>query len=216
MQNMDPVVLAVIIANVVFSMIGFKNLEIFNKYKFHVGSINKGEKLRMFTSGFLHADFTHLLFNMYTLYIFAPIVVGALGGTNFLLIYLASLLLGSLLSLFFHKNEPHYSAIGASGAVSGVLYSSILIYPDMSLYLFFIPIPIPSYVFGIGYLLYSIYGMKKQHGNIGHDAHFGGAVGGYVLTLILMPSLLQANMLMVGLLAVPIVLLYFLHKTGRI
>ena len=216
MQNVNSIILAVIIANVIVSLIGFKNLEFFNKYKFQVGSINKGEKLRMFTSGFLHADFSHLLFNMYTLYVFAPIVVGALGGMNFLLVYVVSLLLGSLLSLFFHKNESHYSAIGASGAVSGILYASILIYPDMSLYLFFIPIPIPSYVFGIGYLLYSIYGMKKQHGNIGHDAHFGGAVGGYVLTLALMPSLLQANLLMVGLLAIPIVLLYFMHKTGKI
>lgn len=216
MQNVNTILLAVIIANVIVSLIGFKNLDFFNKYKFHVGSINKGEKLRMFTSGFLHADFSHLLFNMYTLYIFAPIVLGALGGMNFLLVYAVSLLLGSLLSLFFHKNEPHYSAIGASGAVSGILYASILIYPDMSLYLFFIPIPIPSYIFGIGYLLYSIYGMKKQHGNIGHDAHFGGAVGGYVLTLALMPSLLETNMLMVGLLAIPIVLLFFLHKMGKI
>ena len=217
MQNMDPMVLAIIIANVIVSLIGFKNLDFFNKYKFHVGSINKGEKLRMFTSGFLHADFTHLLFNMYTLYIFAPIVVNALGGTNFLLIYLASLLLGSVLSLFFHKNEPHYSASGASGAVSGVVYGAVLIDPFMKLYPFGIAqLGMPGYIFGIGYLLYSIYGMKKQHGNIGHDAHFGGAVGGYVLTLALMPSLLETNVLMVGLLAIPIVLLYFLHKTGKI
>jgi len=201
---------------VVFSLIGFNKPEIFNKYKFNIGAIDAGEKLRMFTSGFLHADWSHLLFNMYTLYVFAPIVIVGLGDANFLLVYVASLLLGSVLSYYFHKNEPYYSAIGASGAVSGVLYSSILLNPNMSLYLFFIPIPIPSYVFGIGYLLYSIYGMKKQQGNIGHDAHFGGAVGGYILTLLIMPSLLESNMLMVGLLAIPIVLLYFMHKSGKI
>jgi len=216
MQNIDPVILIVIIANVLFSMTGFSKSEIFEKYKFNIASIKGGEKLRMFTSGFLHADYMHLFFNMYTLYMFAPIVVNSLGGTNFLLIYVASLLLGSVLSFYFHKNEPYYSAIGASGAVSGILYSSILLYPDMSLYLFFIPVPIPSYIFGIGYLLYSIYGMKNQHGNIGHDAHFGGAVGGYIITLLLAPSLLQTNILMVGLLAIPIVLLFFLNKTGKI
>ena len=216
MQNINTVILIVIIANVLFSMTGFSKPEIFEKYKFNILSIKNGEKIRMFTSGFLHADYMHLFFNMYTLYIFAPIVVNSLGGINFLLIYIASLLLGNVLSFYFHKNEPYYSAIGASGAVSGILYSSILLYPDMSLYLFFIPIPIPSFVFGIGYLLYSIYGMKKQHGNIGHDAHFGGAVGGYIITLLLVPSLIETNMLMVILLAIPIVLLYFLHKTGKI
>ena len=216
MQNINTVILIVIIANVLFSMTGFSKPEIFEKYKFNILSIKNGEKIRMFTSGFLHADYMHLFFNMYTLYIFAPIVVNSLGGINFLLIYIASLLLGNVLSFYFHKNEPYYSAIGASGAVSGILYSSILLYPDMSLYLFFIPIPIPSFVFGIGYLLYSIYGMKKQHGNIGHDAHFGGAVGGYIITLLLVPSLIETNMLMVVLLAIPIVLLYFLHKTGKI
>ena len=185
MDNIDKVVLLVIIANVLFSMLGFNKPEVFEKYKFNIARIKSGEQLRMVTSGFLHADYMHLFFNMYTLYMFAPIVVYKLGQLNFVLIYLASLLLGSIFSFFFHKNEPHYSAIGASGAVSGILYASILLYPDMSLYLFFIPVPIPSYIFGIGYLLYSIYGMRNRHGNIGHDAHFGGAVGGYFFTLFL-------------------------------
>jgi membrane associated rhomboid family serine protease len=86
----------------------------------------------------------------------------------------------------------------------------------MELYLFIIPIPIPAYNFGIVYLLYSIYGMKKRVGNIGHDAHFGGAVGGYVITLILMPSLFETELLMVCLLAIPIVVLFIMHKLGKI
>jgi len=216
MENLDKVILMIIAANVVFSLYGFSKQEIFEKYKFNIAGIQKGEKLRMFTSAFLHADYMHLFFNMYTLYMFAPIVVIKLGQLNFLLIYLASLLLGSMFSYFFHKHEPYYSAIGASGAVSGILYASILLYPDMSLYIFFIPIPIPSYVFGIGYLLYSIYGMKSKTGNIGHDAHFGGAVGGFLLTLLLMPSLLQTNIVMVGLLAIPIIILFVLIKMGKI
>lgn len=116
---------------------------------------------------------------MLTLYFFANVVIQDLGAFKFILVYVASLIIGSLFSLFFHKNEYHYSAVGASGAVTGILYSAILLYPNMSLYLFFIPIPIPAYIFGIVYLLYSIYGMKSRIGNIGHTAHFGGAVGGY-------------------------------------
>ena len=153
---------------------------------------------------------------MLTLYFFAPIVIGLLGNWEFIVVYLGSLVLGNLLSYYFHKDEYHFSAVGASGAVSGILYSAILLNPDMSLYMFFIPVPIPAYIFGIGYLLYSIYGMRANNDNIGHDAHFGGAVGGYVITLLMVPVLLQINTLMVGLLAIPIVILFILNKTGKI
>lgn len=216
MGNIAIVVLVVIVLNVVFSYQGFNNRSLFDKYKFHIGAIQGGEKVRMFSSGFLHGDWMHLLFNMYSLYMFAPIVESTLGPINFLIIYVGALLIGNFLSYFFHKNEYHYTAIGASGAVSGIIYSSILIYPEMSLQFFIIPIPIPGYIFGIGYLLYSIYGMKSNRDNIGHDAHFGGAIGGYVLTLLIMPSLLKTSMLMVILLAIPIVILYFLIKSGKL
>jgi membrane associated rhomboid family serine protease len=163
------------------------------------------EKIRMLTSGFLHVDWMHLGFNMYALYVFGDIIATILGAIPFLIIYLGSLVAGSLYTLYYHKKEPYYSAVGASGAVSGIIYSSILLFPDMQLLLFF-AIPIPGYVFGVGYLLYSIYGMKKQLGNIGHAAHLGGAIGGFVLTLALKPELFFINKTMVLLLAVPIVL----------
>ena len=206
-ENINRAVLLIIIANVLFSMKGFNDYAFLDKYKFQVRSILSGEKIRMLTAGFLHADFMHLGFNMYALYLFGGIVAGILGMPNFLIIYFLSLLAGSLYALKQHKNEPYYSAVGASGAVSGIVYSSILLYPDMSLYLFFIPIPIPGYIFGVGYLLYSIYGMKKQIGNVGHSAHLGGAIGGYAITLLLNPSLFSTNKFMVILLAVPIALL---------
>ena len=130
---------------------------------------------------------------------------------------------GSLLSLYFHKNEYHYSAVGASGAVTGILYAAILLNPEREYYFLFLPsrigdvdLGIPGYVLGIGYLLYSIYGMKNRIGNIGHDAHFGGAIGGYVITLILSPWLFETNLLMIGLLALPILLLFGLKKAGKI
>ena len=216
MYNLDPVTIAIIVANVIMSLKGFDDRLFFEKYKFNVGSIRRGEQIRMFSSGFLHVDTTHLLFNMITLYFFASYVIGSLGTLNFIIIYVASLIFGNLLSLYFHKEEYWYSAVGASGAVTGVLYAAILLDPGMSLYMFFIPIPIPGYIFGIAYLMYSIYGMKNRIGNIGHDAHFGGAVGGYAVTLILMPSLFKTDLGHIGLLAIPILILFVLYKTGKL
>lgn len=216
MYNLGIVKIVIIASNVIMSFKGFDDRLFFEKYKFNVGSIRRGEQIRMISSGFLHADTTHLLMNMVTLYFFAGTVINQLGNFNFVIIYIAGLIFGNLLSLYFHKDEYWYSAIGASGAVTGILYAAILLEPSMSLYMFFIPIPIPGYVFGIGYLLYSIYGIKNRVGNIGHDAHFGGAVGGYALTLLLMPSLFKTDIGHVGLLAIPIIILYVMHKTGKL
>ena len=207
MNNINQAVLLIIIANVLVSMKGFNDYSFLDKYKFQVSRIISGEKIRALTSGFLHVDWMHLGFNMYALYLFGDIVASLLGTPNFLIIYFGSLLAGSLYSLQYHKNEPYYSAVGASGAVSGIVYSSILLYPGMELYLFFIPIPIPGYIFGVGYLLYSIYGMKKQLGNVGHSAHLGGAIGGFAITLLLYPSLFATNKILVTSLGIPILLL---------
>ncbi len=216
MGDFSLVTLAIIAANVIVSFKGFNDFSFFERYKFNSAAVKSGDKIRIFSSGFLHVDTAHLFLNMLTLYFFADVVIASLGSIQFLLIYIASLFLGNLLSYFFHKDEVNYNAVGASGAVSGIIYAAILLYPDMNLYLFLIPIPIPAYVFGIGYMLYSIYGMKNRVGNIGHDAHFGGAVGGYLLTLILAPWVFTSHLLMVILLAIPIVLLFFLQKTGKI
>jgi membrane associated rhomboid family serine protease len=216
MGNLSLITIIIIGANIIFSMKGFNDFSFFEKYKFNIGAIKRGEQIRMISSGFLHADMQHLLFNMFTLYFFADVVIYYLNPFYFIILYIGSLLVGNLLSYYFHKNEYHYSAVGASGAVMGVLYSAILLDPEMRLGFMFIPIPIPGYVFGIGYLLYSIYGMKNKVGNIGHDAHFGGAIGGYVITLVLAPWLFQENLLMVGLLSVPIILLYVMRKNGKI
>ncbi|TVZ57213.1 rhomboid family protein [Lutibacter sp. Hel_I_33_5] len=205
--DINQVVLIVIVATVLVSIKGFNDFSFFESYKFQVSRILNGEKLRMISSGFLHVDWLHLGFNMYALYLFGNIVSSNLGNINFLIIYVGSLLAGSIYSLTFHKTAPYYSAVGASGAVSGVVYSSIMLFPEMELMLFPLPIPIPGYIFGVGYLLYSIYGMKKQLGNIGHSAHLGGAIGGFVLTLLLEPRIFSINKMMVILLAVPIILL---------
>jgi len=208
--------LVVIIANLLFSMRGFKDYSFFEQYKFNIGALQRGEKIRMISSGFLHVNWQHFMFNMISLYLFANIVIYQLGTLNFYLVYLISLLAGNLLSFYFHKNEPFYSAVGASGAVTGIVYSAILLRPDMHMFIYFIPVPIPSYVVGVGYLLFSIYGMKTKLGNIGHDAHFGGAVGGYFMTLFLAPWIFEYHFWMVALLAAPIGLLLFLKWKNKL
>jgi membrane associated rhomboid family serine protease len=213
---MSIALIVIIAANALISFKAFEDQFFFRKYEFHIGSIRSGEHLRMITSAFLHVDIAHLAFNMLTLYFFAPTVIAFLGVPSFLMVYFGSLLCGSLLTLQFHKDEYHYRAVGASGAVTGILYSAILLRPDMNLFLFFIPIPIPAYIFGIGYLLYSIYGMKSRNDNIGHTAHFGGAIGGYIITLSKEPYLLTDNTLMVILLAIPIIILFIMAKMGKI
>jgi membrane associated rhomboid family serine protease len=212
-MNIDKVLLIIIIANVLASIKGFNDRLFFDKYKFQIGAINRGEKIRMLTSGFLHVDYVHLLLNMYVLYIFAPIIINTLSTINFLIIYFGSLIAGSVLTQIYHKKELYYTAVGASGAVAGIIYAAILLKPGMNLFMFPLPIPIPGYIFGVGYLLYSIYGMRKQLGNVGHTAHLGGAIGGYALLLLVYPEAVLNNTLTVILLGIPIaLLLFFGHK----
>ncbi|KIO51371.1 rhomboid family intramembrane serine protease [Flavobacterium hibernum] len=215
MNSVNTILVGIIVANVLISYKGFNDLSFFRKYEFHVGSIRSGEQIRMISSGFLHVDMMHLIFNMLTLWFFAPVVIQWLGTISFVLVYFGSLIFGSLLTMLFHKNDYSYRAVGASGAVTGVLYSAILLQPDMMLGIFFV-IPMPAYLFGILYLLYSIYGMRAKNDNIGHTAHFGGAMGGYLITLVKEPSLIVDHTLMVILLAIPILILFIMAKLGKL
>jgi membrane associated rhomboid family serine protease len=129
MGSLSLFTIIIIAANALISYKGFNDYGFFERYKFNVGGIKRGEQFRMFSSGFLHADMQHLLFNMLTLYFFADRVIYFLGEVNFLIVYIGSLGLGSLLSYYFHQKEYQYSAVGASGAVMGFLYSAILIDP---------------------------------------------------------------------------------------
>ena len=138
MNNINQITLIIIVATVIVSMKGFKDYGFFDKYKFQVSRIKSGEKYRMFSSGLLHADWPHLIFNMYALYLFGSIVGSKFGNSNYLMIYLGSLLTGSMYSLYYNKDKPYYSAIGASGAVSGILFSGILLLPHKTYtFLFF-------------------------------------------------------------------------------
>ncbi|MEO9953953.1 rhomboid family intramembrane serine protease [Nonlabens sp.] len=210
MYDLDIVTIVVIASNLIISFKGFQDFSFRSKYLFNIAGIERGEKWRLFTSGFLHADQRHLFFNMLTLFFFSGVVVDVLGDVKYLIIYLVSLLGGNFLSYLIHKDEFHYSALGASGAVSGIIYSSILLDPRMTIYF------VPGYVFGIGYLIYSFYGMKKLNDNIGHDAHFGGAVAGFILTLVYDFNVVYTNTITaIGLLAAIIILFILMRFTGN-
>ena len=205
LQSLPPVGILIIGLNILFTYLGFKNDAFFEKYRFNIGSIKAGEYFRLLSSGFLHVNTTHLLFNMFTFYFFVNFVVGMLGTAAFLALFLGSLLAGNFFGYYFHYKQDYYSAVGASGAVTGVLFSALLLYPNIELMLFLIPIPIPGYLFGIGYILYTLYGMKSQSDTIGHTAHFGGAIGGILITLIVMPEVIYSSVLMLSILSFAVV-----------
>lgn len=203
-SSLPIVATLIIVSNLIFSFKGFKNDIFFNKYRFEVKKIKEGDLYRLISSGFLHVNTTHLLFNMVTFYFFVNIVIYELGSTLFLLLYFVSLFAGNFFAYKFHYNQPDYIAVGASGAVTGVLFSSLLLYPEIELFIFFIPIPIPGYIFGIGYIIYTLYGMKTQNDNIGHTAHFGGAIGGIVMTILFDFGVVFSSQLMLGVLLIVI------------
>ncbi len=208
--SVNSVAILLIILNIYFSYKGFNDINFFNKYKFNPSYIKRGERIRYLSSGFLHVDTTHLIVNMFTFYFFADSVIYRVGEMNFLIIYFTSLIFGNILTYRLNKNKLNYNAVGASGAVMGIVYASILLNPSMTL--FFFIIPMPGYLFGIGYLFYSIYSMKQRNDNIGHEAHLGGAIAGFFATLLISPILLINNMFTVAVLLIPIV--YFYIKTN--
>ena len=213
MIGLSPVLFLIILINIIFSYKGFRNKFFFDRYKFDILKLDSGDLVRMISSGFLHVDYNHLIINMLTLYFFADYVVYGVGWVNFLIIYIVSLLLGNYFSYKFHRNQKNYTAVGASGAVSGIVYSSILIFPDMKLFFIFFPIPMPGYFFAVGYLIYTIYSMKRQNDNVGHTAHFGGSIAGILTTLLIFPELFVKSALTLIILITTIpIFAYFIFK----
>lgn len=205
----------IIILTALTSIKGFGDMAFFDRLKFNVGAIlgNSKQWDRLITSAFLHGDWMHLIFNMLTLYFFSDTLIHVFGVWRYMLIYFLSIVGGGLLSLYVHRKEYFYSAIGASGGVVGVLFAAIALFPNMGLYIFFIPLPVPGWIFGIAYLLFSIYGMRSNSGNIGHDAHMGGAVVGLLCSVLFAPQVAVANALYIGIMIIPLILLaYFIWK----
>ncbi|WP_061223188.1 rhomboid family intramembrane serine protease [Leptospira weilii] len=145
----------------------------------------------LLTSGFIHADWMHLIFNMISFYSFGKNLEITVGPIKFLLFYLGTILITSVISWRKNLENPLYATLGASGGVCGVLFATILFYPNLSLYMMFIPIPIPGSIYAVLYLVYTYFSSKSGHSDgINHDAHLWGALCGIVFALLLEPEIL--------------------------
>jgi membrane associated rhomboid family serine protease len=174
--------LIIIVVTALVSFSAFNNSKIYNDLIMYPPAINKGQYYRLLTSGFLHADFMHLLFNMLTLWFFGKLLEEqyffAFGKFTYLIFYLLAIVVSDIPSYIKHKANSNYASLGASGGVSAILFAFIILSPWSTIYLFFLPVP--AIVFGVVYLVYSQYMAKKGGDNINHDAHFWGAMFGIV------------------------------------
>lgn len=204
MKEIGFVGLILILVTLVVSYKGLKDKLFFENNKFEVDRILiHKEYKRLITSGFLHLSWSHLFFNMFSLFAFSISLESYLGSVYFLIIYFASLIGGNLLALFVHRNHGDYSAVGASGAVCGIIFASIALFPDMGIGFFILPFSIPSWLYGIIYIAYTMYGIKSNKDSIGHEAHLGGALVGMIVAILLQPTALMENYVTILLIALP-------------
>jgi membrane associated rhomboid family serine protease len=208
------IILLLIAVNILVSYKGFTNPSFFDSYKFEVDRILVGRDYkRLVTSGFLHVNWMHLLFNMLSLYLFSGTVTFALGGFGFLLIYFASLVGGGLFSLLIHRHHSDYSSVGASGAVCGVMFASVALFPQMNIGIFLLPISLPAWLYALLFELISIYAIRSRKDNIGYDAHLGGAIAGMLLAILLHPSAFVENYVVILIILVPSLVFLYLIVT---
>jgi len=189
-SNIGPAALFILAANIGLSLLGlFAMPRIIERCLFRPYEFARGRRREtLITSGFVHADLAHLAFNMITFYFFGVMLERVIGTPKFVLLYAIGLLVSSVGSYFKHRNNPEYATLGASGAISAVLFAAIVYNPQMSLYLMFIPIPIPGPVFAVAYLAYTWWSARQNRGRINHDAHLGGALAGLAFVAVFDPD----------------------------
>ncbi|WP_316802509.1 rhomboid family intramembrane serine protease [Pedobacter nototheniae] len=190
--NAAPVATIIFVFTVVTSLYAFYDNGLYGKFMLHPYSVAKGHKVySIITSGLIHKDWMHLFFNMFTFAAFAFTLEQLMGSWQFGLLYFLGLILSDLPTIFKHRDDFHYNSLGASGAISAVLFSYILFNPMSKIYIMFIPIGIPAVVFGVIYLVYCAYASRNSRDSINHDAHFFGALTGLIFTIIFVPGILQ-------------------------
>lgn len=192
-----PVASIIFAFTLVTSIYTFSNHQLFGKFMLHPYNVSRGRHVyTLLTSGLIHQDWGHLLFNMLTFYFFGfplealLVSLSPWGHLHFALLYLLGLVLSDVGTVFKEKNNPSYYSLGASGAISAVLFSFILFQPKTMLGIFFV-IPMPAWLFAILYLGYCVWASRNARDGINHDAHFYGAVFGIIFTIILHPSVIQ-------------------------
>lgn len=204
---------AVIAVTAYCSYNGFIKPHLLQRYIFCPEYILRDKQYeRLISSGFLHADWAHLLFNMYSLYSFGSVIEHIFGFVNFLIIYLAGIVGGGLLSLYLHRHHD-YRALGASGGVCGIIFACIFLAPGSSVQILFVPFAIPAYIYAVLFIIGSYFGIRHQRDNIGHDAHLGGAIVGLLAATALQPGIVPQNpVLYPAVIALAVVLFVCLYK----
>ncbi|WP_020404438.1 rhomboid family intramembrane serine protease [Gracilimonas tropica] len=195
------VTLSLIIANVVVSLTALYVFpQLFEKFllmPYRV--VRENTWYELVSSGFVHAGFGHLFLNMFVLFFFGPVLEQSIGQLHLLLLYFSGLIVSSLPSVYQHKDNPDFATVGASGAVEAVLFGFILLFPLEPIYIMFIPIGIPSIIFGVFFLAYSIYASKGK-GRVNHEAHIAGAVWGFLYLILFVPNTIDHFLTVFGLL----------------
>ncbi|MHA4893690.1 rhomboid family intramembrane serine protease [Pedobacter sp. PWIIR3] len=191
--NNTPVASFIFIFTIVTSIYAFNDHNLMAKFILSPYNVARRNRIyTLITSGFIHADWMHLIFNMLTFFSFGFALESMIGSVNFAILYFVSLVASDLPTVFRHKNDTWYHSLGASGAISAVLFSYILFQPFSKMYIMPIPFGIWSIVFGPLYLFYCVYAAKQQRDNINHDAHFFGALSGIILTIILKQGIIAS------------------------
>jgi len=185
--------LIIFIITIVLSLVGlFQSPKLIERCLFRpYWLLRRQQYSTIVTSGFVHADLMHLIFNMMTFYFFAFPLERYIGSVLFVILYFAGLLISHAGTWWKQRNNPEYASLGASGAISAVLFAAIVFFPEQSLFIIPIPVPIPAPLFALGYLAYSWWASKHPHGRINHDAHLGGAITGLLFVAFVAPGAYQ-------------------------
>jgi membrane associated rhomboid family serine protease len=188
-----PVTFLVLVVTAIATFLAFQRRDLWERWMFKPCEILRFKQYeRLLTSGLIHLDWMHFAFNAFSFYAFARGIELGRGANTLLIIYLSAILGGSLLSLFIHRHHD-YRALGASGGVCGVIFASIFLIPGGNISMFLIPIGIPAYAYAIIYLVLTFVALRRSADNVGHDAHFGGAIVGLLVATALYPSLILAQ-----------------------
>ena len=188
-----PVACAIFAITILTSILAFSNDNLYANMILHPYSVYRKQRVyTVITSGLIHNDWMHLIFNMFSYYFFAFRLETLIGHWEFGLLYIVSLILSDLPTVYKHKNDEWYHSLGASGAVSAVIFGSIMFSPLDKMYILPLPFGIPAVLFGVIYLVYCNYASKYSRDNINHDAHLFGAISGLLITIALNPHIVNS------------------------